>query len=201
MQLIETTTAPNPRRVRIFLAEKGIKLPTLNRPLDSLNDPDFVALNPQRRVPILVLDDGTVIAETIAICRYFEALQPEPSLMGRTPVEVGVIEMWQRRVELGFFHFVATAFRHKHPSMAKMEVPQIEAWGDANKDKAIHALSAIDAQLAKHSFLAGESFSVADITLGVAVSFMKPARVARPEGLVHLERWLEIVGTRPSVHA
>lgn len=201
MQLIETKTAPNPRRVRIFLAEKGIEVPTEQRDLMSLRSEAFTRINPEQRVPVLILDDGTAICETVAICRYFEEIHPEPPLMGRGPVERALVEMWQRRVELGFFAQVAAAFRHKHPSMATLEVPQIAEWGEANKPKALVALGKFDGQLAKTRFIAGDDYTIADITLMIAMDFMKPARIARPEGLVNLDRWYDEVSARPSAQA
>lgn len=201
MQLIETKTAPNPRRVRIFLAEKGIVVPAVNRDLGSLQSDDFTRINPEQRVPVLILDDGTAICETVAICRYFEEIHPEPALMGRGATGRALVEMWQRRVELGFFAHVAAAFRHKHPSMAQLEVPQIPEWGEANKPKALAALAKFNSQLADTRFLAGDDYSIADITLLVAVDFMKPARIARPEGMAHFDRWYGEVSARPSAAA
>ncbi len=201
MQLIETKSAPNPRRVRIFLAEKGIVVPAVNRDLGSLQSDDFTRINPEQRVPVLILDDGTAICETVAICRYFEEIHPEPALMGRGAIGRALVEMWQRRVELGFFAHVAAAFRHKHPSMAQLEVPQIPEWGEANKPKALEALAKFNSQLADTRFLAGDDYSIADITLLVAVDFMKPARIARPEGMAHFDRWYGEVSARPSAAA
>lgn len=201
MQLIETRTAPNPRRVRIFMAEKGIVIPTENRDLSGLRSEEFTKINPEQRVPVLILDDGTAICETVAICRYFEEIHPEPALMGRGAAGRAIVEMWQRRVELGFFAHVAAAFRHKHPSMAQLEVPQIAEWGEANKPKAVEALAKFNARLADTRFLAGDDYSIADITLLVAVDFMKPARIARPEGLAHFDRWYGEVSARPSTAA
>jgi glutathione S-transferase len=201
MKLIETRSAPNPRRVRIFLAEKGVTIATEERDLASLTSDDFSALNPQQRVPVLILEDGRAIAETVAICRYIEELHPEPALLGRTALERATIEMWQRRVELGLFAAVAHAFRHLHPSMVAMEVPQIPAWGEANKSKALDALSKLDAQLAVNRFVAGDTYSIADITAMVAVDFMKPARIVRPVELVNVTRWYQEVSARPSAKA
>ena len=201
MHIIETKTAPNPRRVRIFLAEKGIAVPMQDRQLDTLTEDAFTAINPSRQVPVLILDDGTAISETVAICRYFEEVQPEPPLMGQGAVGRAVCEMWQRRIELGAFAHIAHAFRHKHPSMVVMEAPQIAAWGDANKDKAIAALSRLEPHLAQHRYLTGDTFSIADITLLVAMDFMKPARIPRPEGLPNLDRWYREVAARPSASA
>jgi glutathione S-transferase len=203
MKLIQTKMAPNPRRVRIFLAEKGIEVPCEEVDLmqGALKTPEFTAVNPFRRVPVLVLDDGTAIAETMAICRYFEELRPEPRLFGSGAVGVATVEMWNRRMDLGLLLSVAQAFRHLHPAMAKLEVPQVAAWGDANKPRALEILQIMDNQLASRPFLAGEHYSVADITALVAVEFMKPARIERPQGLKNLARWYEDVASRPSAKA
>ncbi|HEU0060317.1 MAG TPA: glutathione S-transferase [Hyphomicrobiaceae bacterium] len=203
MKLLQTKTAPNPRRVRIFLAEKGIEVPCEEVDLmhGALKTPAFTAVNPFQRVPVLVLDDGTAIAETMAICRYFEELKPEPRLFGAGPVAVATVEMWSRRMDLGLLLSVAQAFRHLHPAMAKLEVPQVPAWGEANKPRALEILTIMDDQLANRRFLAGEHYSVADITGLVAIDFMKPARIERPPGLKNLARWYEDVASRPSAKA
>jgi glutathione S-transferase len=135
MRIIETRSA-NPRRVRIFLAEKQISVPfeEVDLMAGALRTPQFTGLNPMQRVPVLVLDDGTAICESVAICRYFEEVQPEPALFGRGAVGRAEVEMWNRRVELGLFGAVASVFRHLHPKMSHLEVPQV-AWGEANKTK------------------------------------------------------------------
>lgn len=201
MKIIETRTAPNARRVRIFLAEKGIEVEREHRDLGSLRSEEFTRLNPYQRVPVLVLDDGTVIAETIAICRYFEELQPEPALFGRGALGRARVEMQHRRVEFGLYLFVQAAFRHLHPSMIELESPQIPAWGEANKSKALAALQLLDQQLATSRYLAGDEYSIADITALVTVDFMRPARIARPEHLENVARWYQDVSSRPSASA
>lgn len=203
MHIIETRTAPNPRRVRIFLAEKGIAVPFEERSLveGALRTPEFTSINPWQRVPVLVLDDGAVIAESVAICRYFEALQPDPPLFGTTAKDIGRIEMWNRRVELGLFGSIAAVFRHLHPKMAANEVPQVAAWGEANKPKVEAELQHLDRRLAESPYIAGDTFSIADITALVAIDFMKPAKLIRPEGLEHLARWHAAVSARPSAAA
>jgi len=206
MKIIETAKAPNPRRVRIFLHEKQIDMEYEEIDLMSgiLKSPEFTAKNPMCGVPILALDDGSHICESVAICRYFEVLHPSPALFGRGAQAQAQIEMWHRRVELGLFFHVAQAFRHLHPAMAALEVPQIADWGQANKPKAIAMLKLLDDQLAGHEFIAGDNYSIADITALVAIDFMKVARIDRPAGgdeLSHFERWLRDVSSRPSAGA
>ena len=203
MRIIETRTAPNPRRVRIFLAEKQIAVPLEEVEImqGGLRTPEFAGLNPWQRVPVLVLDDGTAIAESVAICRYFEELQPEPALFGRGALGRAQVEMWHRRVELGLFQAVASVFRHLHPKMKGLEDPQIAAWGEANKPKVAEMLALIDARLKEARFIAGDEYSIADITTLVAVDFMRVMRLRRPEGLGSLERWHREVSARPSASA
>src|SRR3954451_8396479 len=142
MQLYEDPSAPNPRRVRIYLAEKGISVPRVAMDINKgeHKTPEFTALNPMQRTPALLLDDGTVITESIAICRYFEEAQPDPPLFGVGPVGKALVEMWQRRIEFGLLLTVAAAFRHLHPAMVEMEAPQVAAWGEANKPRALEFL-------------------------------------------------------------
>jgi glutathione S-transferase len=200
MRIIETRTAPNPRRVRIFLAEKGIAVPFEDRDLGAgeLKRTDFTAINPLQRVPVLLLDDGTAITETMAICRYFEEVQPEPALFGRGALGRAVVEMWNRRMELNLFFSIAQVFRHLHPKMAHLEVPQVPAWAEANRPRVAEMLAVLDQQLGRERFVAGPDYSVADITALVAIDFMKPARVAMPEGLSNVARWHAEVSARPS---
>ena len=138
--------------------------------------------NPLRRLPVLELDDGTVLCESVAICRYFEELQPEPALFGRGALGKAQVEMWQRRMEFNLFQPVSHAFRHIHPAMKEWEVPQVPEWGEANKPKALDFLVLMDAELALREFAAGDDFSIADITGLVAIDFMKPARITVPAG-------------------
>jgi glutathione S-transferase len=203
MHIIETRAAPNPRRVRIFLAEKGIEITYEERDLmtGELKSQAFRRLNPWQRVPVLVLDDGRSISESVAICRYFEEKSPEPQLFGRDAFERATIEMWQRRVELGLFQAVAHSFRHLHPKMAHLEVPQIAAWGEANRQKVYGQLEELNSQLASNVFIAGDRYSIADITLLVALDFMKPAKLAVPGHLAPLMRWHAEVSLRPSAGA
>jgi glutathione S-transferase len=203
MKILETHSAPNPRRVRIFLAEKGVSIAfeELDLMKGALKTAEFTKLNRFQRVPVLLLDDGTSIAETVAICRYFEEIKPEPALFGKGPVGRAMVEMWNRRMELGLLASVAQAFRHLHPAMANLEVPQVPAWGEANKPRALEVLGFMDEELGKHRFIAGSDYSIADITALVAVDFMKPARIQRPPELENLTRWYGDVSARPSAKA
>jgi glutathione S-transferase len=203
MKIYQTRTAPNPRRVRIFLAEKGVTVAYQEIDLmkGELRTPEFTKLNRFQRVPVLVLDDGTAISETMAICRYFEESNPYPALMGTGARERAAIEMWNRHMELGLLFYVAGAFRHGHPAMAHLEQPQIKEFADACKPKATAMLHALDEELAGRRFVAGDSYSVADITALCAIDFMRPSRIPRPEGLKSLDRWYAEVSARPSAQA
>ncbi len=203
MKLYDAGRAPNPRRTRIFLAEKGIDLPSEQVDMMAMQHktPQYTAINPMQRMPALELDDGTVISELIAICRYFEALQPQPPLFGQGAKEIAEVEMWNRRCELNLMFPVAQVFRHTHPAMKDLEVPQVAEWGEANRPKVADFLKILDAQLKTHRFVAGDTFSVADITALCAVDFMKPSKVPMPEGLDNLQRWHAEVSARPSAKA
>lgn len=203
MKLYDNKTAPNPRRTRIFLAEKGITLRTEQVDIMTFQHktPEYTAINPFQRMPALVLDDGTVITESMAICRYFETLQPEPALFGKGAKEIALVEMWNRRCEINFFANVAAVFRHLHPAMKELEVPQVPAYAEAMRPRAIWFLELLDRELANREFIAGEHFSVADITALVAVDLMKPARLVMPEGSANVKRWHAAVSARPSARA
>ncbi len=203
MLLIEDNRAPNPRRVRIFLAEKGIEVE--RRHIDIMSEehktPDMVKRNPFMRIPILELDDGTCIAEAMAICRYFDALQPEPFLFGQTAVEKGQVEMWQRRIELQLMQPIGFAFRHTHPKMAHLEVPQVKQWGEVNVPRIEAMLDLLNIELKQREFVAGAKYSVADIDALCAVDFMRVARVSMKDDHTHLKRWHEAVSARASAKA
>lgn len=203
MKLYDGGRAPNPRRVRIFLAEKGIEVPL--QPVDMAalghRSEEITARNPLQRLPVMELDDGTVISESVAICRYFEELHPEPALFGKGAVGKALVEMWQRRVELHFLMVVANAFRHTHPAMKEWEVPQLPEWGEVNKPKAVAFMELLDKELASREFIAGDAFTIADITGLVATDFMKPAKIDIPEHLGNFRRWYGAVSARPSAKA
>jgi glutathione S-transferase len=152
-------------------------------------------------VPALVLDDGTVLTESIAICRYFEALHPEPPLFGSGALAAALVEMWNRRIELHFLFPVSHVFRNMHPAMKEMEVPQVPAWAEANKPRVAEFMTILDRQLEGRPFVVGDQFTVADITGLVAVDFLKPAKLVVPEELRNLRRWHADVSARPSAAA
>jgi len=203
MKLYDGGRAPNPRRVKVFLAEKGITVPTEQVDLGKLahKAAAYTAINPLQRVPALELDDGTVLCDSIAICRSFEHLQPEPALFGTRAKEMAVVEMWERRIEFHLLGPISHVFRNSHPAMKEMEVPQVPAWAEANKPRVMDFLALLDRELGARRYIAGEHYSVADITGMIAVDFMKPAKLAMPEGLNNLKRWHEGVSSRPSAKA
>jgi glutathione S-transferase len=203
MKLYDGGRAPNPRRVRIFLAEKAIKVPSEQVDLGAMQQRSeaYTAINPLQRVPALVLDDGTVITESIAICRYFEALQPDPPLFGRGALEVALVEMWNRRAEFNLYLPVSSVFRHLHPAAKAMEDPQVPQWGEANRPRIFEFLQLLDGELKARPYLAGDAYSVADITAMIAVDFMRVSKLAVPDALTNLKRWHQAVSARPSAAA
>ena len=203
MKLIDGGRAPNPRRVRIFLTEKGITIPieTVDFMKRAHHTEDFAKINPMQRVPVLILDDGTAIAETVAICRYFEVFQPDPPLFGSGAKEQAVIEMWNRRMELNLLAAITAVFRHLHPAMAELEVPQVPQWAEANKPKVHFYLDWLNGELASREFIAGDHFSIADITAMVSIDFLKPTGLTVPDALTDLLGWHDRIKARPSATA
>ncbi|MCX7324044.1 MAG: glutathione S-transferase [Hyphomicrobiales bacterium] len=202
MKLYDVTRAPNPRRARIFIAEKGLPMPELIQ-LDLAGlehrKPEFARLNPWMGTPALVLDDGTVISESVAICRYFEELHPTPALFGTGARERALVEMWSRRLEFGLYTNIAQTFRHTNPHMAHREVPQVAAWGEANRERALIQLQLIDDHLSDgRPFICGEQFSIADITGGISLDFARVPKIAAPPELTHLAAWHARLISRPS---
>ena len=201
MKLYESPS-PNARRVQVFMAEKGFdceRVPVDIRAGENISA-EYLAKNPGGRVPMLELDDGTCIAETMAICRYLECLYPEPNLFGATPVEIATVEMWQRRVEMLFMAEVAGAFRNITGFFKDRETC-VEEWGRVCAEKAPKALPMFDAQLADNEYLAGDRFSVADISLAVALDFARMVKVVDLPDLPNINRWYERVNARPSLSA
>lgn len=203
MLLYDTKVAPNPRRVRIFLAEKGVTVPTTNVDLGKMEHRSdaYSRVNALQRTPSLVLDDGTTIAKSVAICRYFEELHPEPPLFGVGALGKAMVEMWQRRLELNLMMPTAMVFRHTHPAMAALEVPQIAQVAETNRPRVLDFLAILDAHLAGSRFAAGETYSIADITGLVGMDFLRLARIQPPPELKNLARWHGELSARPSATA
>ncbi len=194
--------APNPRRVRIFAAEKGISLPSkeVSIPAREHKAPDYMAKNPRGQTPALELDDGTVIAESVAICRFLEALHPDPPLFGRTPTEIGVVEMWNRRVEMIAMNPVGQVWVHTHRFTAAIPGRNAE-WGETNRPRVADAFAFFDRSLADSEFLAGNTYSMADILLLTTVDFATFVGCGPSEDLRSLTRWHETVSARASASA
>jgi glutathione S-transferase len=202
MKLYDSQHAPNPRRVKIFLAEKGIDIEPVQLDLGTGENlrPEFLAKNPMGRVPVLELDDGTCIAESVAICRYFEELHPDPPLMGTDAVDRAIVEMWNRRMELGVFAPCSYSFRHLHPFFAD-RYPQIAEWGEESKKNALEQLAWLDGDLADREFIAGDRFTIADITALTGIDFGRVSKIRIQDDQVNLKRWYESVTSRPSAKA
>ena len=194
--------APNPRRVRIFAAEKGIDLPRreVSIPQREQKAPEYLAKNPRGQTPILELDDGTVIAESVAIMRYLEALHPEPPLFGTSPLEIAQIEMWCRRVEMILMPPVAQVWVHTHPFTSALPGRNSE-WGEANRPRVAEALKFFDRSLAQGKYLAGDHYTAADILLLTAVDFAKFIGLETVDGLDALGDWHGRISARESASA
>ncbi|WP_310620318.1 glutathione S-transferase family protein [Flexibacterium corallicola] len=201
MKLYTHEMAPNPLRVNIFVREKNIKLETVELEFmeGELKTDEFSARNPMQRIPVLELADGTYISESHAICRYLEQMYPLHPLMGLLAKEQALIEMWNRRAEFNILGPAQHCLRHTSLAMAKLEVPQIEQWGEANRQRALEALNVFDSQLAQNEFVAGDRFTIADITTYVAVNFLKPSKIPVPEKLENLNKWFQRVKKRESI--
>lgn len=199
MKIIEAKGTPNGRRVRVFLAEKGLTVEGVNIDLRAGQNlaAEHRARNPFGRIPVLELDDGTCLAESVAICRYFEEMQPTPSLFGVGAKPRALIEMWNRRAELNFLMPVAQAFRNLTAFFKDREKISAE-WGEISQEAAADALPLFDAALAKSKYLAGDAFSVADITLGCALDFAQAVKVKVPFELPSIVRYRADLAARPS---
>ena len=199
MRIIEAKGTPNGRRVRVFLAEKGITIEGVNIDLRAGANlaAEHRARNPFGRIPVLELDDGTFIAESVAISRYFEELQPKPPLFGTDAKSRAIVEMWNRRAELNFLMPVAQAFRNI-TGFFKDREPISAEWGQISQTAAAEALPLFDAALAKTKFLAGVTFTVADITFGCALDFAQAVKVQLPFDLPNIVRYRADLAARPS---
>lgn len=209
MQFYDCTSAPSPRRVRIFLAEKGIVVPTVQVNLREGEhlQPAFRKINPECTVPVLALDDGATIADAIAICHYFEAVQPDPPLIGSTPENKARTIAWNRRVERDGFYAVMEAFRNATPGLKGRAVPgpddyaQIPALAERGRQRVQRFFAWMDAHLATSPFVAGPRYTMADITTQITIEFAKWAKLPIPESCPNLARWFATVSARPSAKA
>jgi len=202
MKLYDSKVAPNPRRVRIFLAEKGIEVPTVQVDIASGENrkSPYIDKNPLGGTPMLELDDGTCIAETVAICRYFEATQPNPPLMGTDARDQAVVEMWQRRMELELFRYVTGCFQNTH-DFFKGRIEQIPAFGEVCRKTARAGLAWLDRDLANRPFIAGDRYTIADITALCALDFGRVVEIRIAPEQKNLLRWYASVSSRPSAKA
>ena len=203
MKLYQNQLSPNSRRVRLCLAEKGLEIPLV--PVDitrgESHTPDFLKLNPMGEVPVLELDDGTCIAESVAICRYFEALQPAPSLFGRTPKEIATIEMWQRRIELKWFGPLTQYWLHTSP-MFSYRMKQIPEWADQNCKAVNEFVAWLDAEIAGREYMAGTDYGIADILALAAMDHGNGVVGLKTSAeLKNLARWHQTVSSRPNANA
>ena len=194
--------APNPRRVRIFAAEKGIVLPTrdLSIPDREHKADEFLALNPRGQTPALQLDDATVISESVAICRDLEGMHPEPPLCGRHRREQALIEMWSRRVEMILVPPVGAVWVHTHPFTARLPGRNAE-WGESNRPRVEEALRFFDSALQGREFLAADHYTIADILLLTTVDFAGFIGIAMSDDLASLRAWHARVSARPGAAA
>lgn len=211
MKLYDFALAPNPRRVRMFLAEKSMEIPLVEvntRERQQFAE-SFSAINPLNAVPVLELDDGTCIAESVAICRYIEEIQPEPPLMGTNAKDKAIVEMWNRRAELLGYAAAAEAVRNGLPMFEDRGlpgvtggVPQIPALVERGKQTLGRFFGLLESRLAESQFVAGDAFTIADITAYVTIEFAKRVDVDIPaSGADNLRRWHSEVSARPSASA
>jgi len=202
MILYEFAQAPNPRRVRIFLSEKGIDIPTEQVDLmkGEHKKDEYKKMSPLSQVPTLELDDGTYITESIAICHYFEALHPDPNLLGKYPKEIAIIEMWQRRIELLLMIGIANTYRHGHPAMAALE-DQVKEWSEASRPRVIKMLHWFDKQMENKEFMCLDRYTIADISALVCFDFAKWPKIDIPDDCTNLKNYYERLNSRVSSSA
>ena len=202
MKIYDSKTAPNPRRVRIFVAEKGIQIPYEEVDLvKAVNrEAEFRKKNPSGTVPVLELDDGTCISETVAICRYLEELHPNPPLMGVDAKDRAIVEMWQRRMELELLLPIADAFRLRH-EFFKGKIRQLPEYAEVQKKNAEDRLARLNNELANHQFIAGDRYTIADITALCAIDFGRVSKIAIQPDQANLTRWHAEVSARASAKA
>jgi glutathione S-transferase len=209
MKFYDCKTAPSPRRVRIYLAEKGLEVDTVQ--IDLANGEQFGEafrkVNPDCTVPVLEIDDGQCISEVIAICSYLEALYPEPPMFGTTPADRAAVLMWNARVEQQGLWAMAEAFRNSAKGLANKALPgpdnysQIPELAERGRQRVARFLQQLDKRLGESEFVAGDFFSVADITAMVCVDFAAWIKIEKPENAENLRRWYSAVSGRPSAAA
>ena len=200
MKLYSSEYAPNPRKVLIYIAEKGIKdIEVINLDLGNLEhkSPEYIAIAPNSKVPALVLDDETVILETTAICRYLECLYPEPNMFGESPMEIASIEMWYSRVSFELLSPLTHGFRHTHPHMSKME-DQNEKYGLAQRQLGIKALKEFNKILSERKFIAGDRYTYADLQMVSALQFLVRLNRLEIADYESLNNYIIQVSSRPS---
>ena len=202
MKIYNSPAAPNPRRVRVFLAEKGVQVPYEDVDIGKAvnRQPEFRKKNPMAGVPVLELDDGTCIAESVAICRYFEELHPEPNLFGVGAKERAQVDMWNRRMEFNLLQPIADTFRQRH-EFFKGRIRQVPEYADIQRLNAEDSLKWLDGELANRKFIAGDHFTIADITAMIAVDFGRVSKIAIQPDQKNLARWHAEVSARPSAKA
>jgi glutathione S-transferase len=203
VKLYQSTGAPNPRRVTVFLAEKGIEIEKVEVSIAKSEHrlPEYLEKNPLGRVPILELDDGSYLAETVAICRYLEGVQPEPALFGSDNADRARVEMWNRRMEFEIFLNFGGWFRNTH-EFFKGRIPQVAEYGEVSRDALFGRMDWLDGELADREFIAGDRYTVADITAQCAFDFFGKILKSLPSAeQKNLSRWYEGVSARPSAKA
>ena len=204
MKIYDFKGFPNPARVRMAVAEKGladrVEFVTVNVPEGEHRKPAFTAKNPAAAVPVLELDDGTCIAECTAITEYLDNVDGVPTLTGKSPRERAVIHMMQRRTEATLLDAVATYFHHATPGLGpQIETYQNREWGEKNRERALDGMRYLDRVLDRQTFVAGNAFSMADITAFAGLIFADFAKIAIPAELTNLTSWRANIATRPSV--
>ena len=207
MKLYDLKGGMNPRRVRIFLAEKGVEIPVqmIDMTKGENSTREFLAKNTMGKMPVLELDDGTCITESVAICRYIESQHPEPNMFGTNPLEIANIEMWTRRTELNIAIPILQVFEHLHPFW-EGRVKQVKECGELAQEKVLERLAWLDGELGNRKsddrhFLAAGRYTVADITLQSALIVAKACGVRIPEEQTHLTQWFASVTARPTARA
>jgi glutathione S-transferase len=200
----ENMPAPNPRKVRIYLAEKGIDVPVERVKMMKREHkaPEFLAKNSLGQLPVLELDDGTHLSESIAICRYFEALHPKPPMFGRDAREQAFVEMWIRRAEFRLWNPMGQVWINDDPRTAIVNPTQFPEYGQKNRKVVAHAMTWLNDELADgRGWLAGDYFSMADIVLLCGIDFAKFVNMNMPEDAKHLHAWHARASARPSASA